>query len=143
MTEKKELILLCIIVAIVLALLLPRLHGGLVDVTMTEPDPDWTPPPNIMGLLRIHDGQFEKVTDDEWVCADAEVRRILNLPEKKLRSKTMTTWEIAEACKINFENFRKMNPHLPIAADPMWIIAMQQLDRVINELNKEQKNEKD
>jgi len=45
--------------------------------------------------------------------------------------------EIAKCSKINFENFAKMNPHLPVKEHPMWIIAMEQLNDVIKELEEE------
>jgi hypothetical protein len=54
----------------------------------------------------------------------------------------MSAWEIAEGAKINFENFAKMNPHLPIREYPVWIIAMEQLDSVIKILEKEIQNDK-
>lgn len=48
-----------------------------------------------------------------------------------------STWEIAEAARINFDNFAKMNPHLPIKKHPIWILAMEQLNQVIKKLEKE------
>jgi hypothetical protein len=53
------------------------------------------------------------------------------MPEK------VSIWEMVESAKINFENFAKMNPHLPIKEHPMWIIAMDQLNTAIEELEKE------
>jgi len=46
----------------------------------------------------------------------------------------MSTWEIAESAKVNFQNFAKMNPQLPIKDHPMWVIAMEQLNEVIKRL---------
>ena len=48
--------------------------------------------------------------------------------------------EIAVSAKINFENFAKMNPHLPIKQHPtyqLWRLAMEQLGEVIKRLEKE------
>ena len=44
--------------------------------------------------------------------------------------------EPAESAKINFENFAKMNPQLPIKEHPMWRIAMEQLETAIAMLEK-------
>lgn len=51
----------------------------------------------------------------------------------------MSNWEILEGAKINFENFAKMNSHLSVKEHPMWMIAMDQLDTVIKNLEEELK----
>ena len=49
----------------------------------------------------------------------------------------MDALEILGCAKINFENFAKMNPHLPIQQHPIWILAMDQLTEGINKLKEE------
>lgn len=48
----------------------------------------------------------------------------------------MSVLEMVAGAKVNFENFAKQNTHLPIEQHPMWMIAMSQLDEVIEELEK-------
>lgn len=49
----------------------------------------------------------------------------------------LSDYELAECAKINFENFAKMNPYLPIKEHPIWILAMTQLDELIKKLKSE------
>ena len=51
----------------------------------------------------------------------------------------VSAWELLEGAKINFENFAKMNPQLPIKTHPIWMIAMDQLETGIELLEKEAK----
>ena len=48
----------------------------------------------------------------------------------------LSTWEIAESAKINFENVVKMNP--AVGKHPLFQIAMEQLDTVIKQLENDE-----